>query len=74
MEVAVNEIMLVLNKKAITEVKVILHLTKKRKISIRVSMKKNAKADRGVDPLMNIEEGKTITLQVKSFTICEKSI
>ena len=50
---AVNEIMLVLNKQAIAEVKVILQLTKKRKIS----MKKNAKADRGVDPLMNIEEG-----------------
>ena len=45
MEVAVNEIMLVLNKQAITEVKVILQLTKKRKISIGVSMKKNAKAD-----------------------------
>ena len=58
MEVAVNEIMLVLNKQALTEVKVILQLTKKRKISIRVSMKKNAKADQGVDPLMNIEEGK----------------
>ena len=40
MEVAVNEIMLVLNKQAIAEVKVILQLTKKRKISIRVSMKK----------------------------------
>ena len=48
--------MLVLNKQAITKVKVILQLTKKRKISIRVSMKKNAKADRGVDPLMNIED------------------
>ena len=58
MEVAVNEIMLVLNKQAITEVKVILQLTKKRKIFIGVSMKKNAKADRGVDPLMSIEEGK----------------
>ena len=44
-EVAINEIMLVLNKQAITEVKVILQLTKKRKISIGVSMKKNAKAD-----------------------------
>ena len=44
-EVAVNEIMLVLNKQAIADVKVILQLTKKRKISIRVSMKKNAKAD-----------------------------
>ena len=54
---AVNEIMLVLNKQAIAEVKVILQLTKKRKISIGVSMKKNAKADWGVDPLMNIEEG-----------------
>ena len=40
MEVAVNEIMLVLNKQAIAEVKVILQLTKKRKISIGVSMKK----------------------------------
>ena len=39
-EVAVNEIMLVLNKQAIAKVKVILQLTKKRKISIRVSMKK----------------------------------
>ena len=58
MEVAVNEIMLVLNKQAITEVKVILQLTKKRKISIGESMKKNTKADRGVDPLMNIEGGK----------------
>ena len=58
MEVVVNEIMLVLNKQAITEVKVILQLTKQRKISIRVSMKKNTKADQGVDPLMNIEEGK----------------
>ena len=57
MEVAVNKIMLVLNKQAIIEVKVILQLTKKRKISIRVSMKKNAKADQGVDPLMNIEKG-----------------
>ena len=58
-EVAVNEIILVLNKQAIAKVKVILQLTKKRKISIRVSMKKkNAKADRGVDPLTNIEEGK----------------
>ena len=74
MEVAVNEIMLVLNKEAIAEVKAILQLTKKRKISIRVSMKKNTKADQGVDPLMNVEEGKTITLQAKSFTICEKSI
>ena len=54
---AVNEILLVLNKEAIAEVKVILQLTKKRKISIRVSMKINVKADRGVDPLMNIEEG-----------------
>ena len=45
MEVAVNEIMLVLNKQAITKVKVILQLTKKRKIPIGVSMKKNAKAD-----------------------------
>ena len=44
-EVAVNEIMLVLNKQAIAEVKVILPLTKKRKISIGVSMIKNAKAD-----------------------------
>ena len=43
MEVAVNEIMLVLNKQAIAEVKVILQLTKKRKISIRVSMKKMPK-------------------------------
>ena len=42
---AVNEIMLVLNKQAFTEVKVSLQLTTKRKISIRVSMKKNAKAD-----------------------------
>ena len=42
-EMAVNEIMLVLNKQAITEVKVILQLTKKRKISIRVSMKKMPK-------------------------------
>ena len=58
MEVAVNKVMLVLNKHAIAEVKVILQLTKKRKISIGVSMKKNAKADQGVDPLMNIEEGK----------------
>ena len=58
MEVAVNEIMLVLNKQAITKVKVILQLTKKRKISIAVSMKRNAKADQGVDPQMNIEEGK----------------
>ena len=41
---------------AIAKVKVILQLTKKRKISIRV-MKKNATADRGVDQLMNIEEG-----------------
>ena len=40
MEVAVNEILPVLNKQAITEVKVILQLTKKRKISIGVSMKK----------------------------------
>ena len=55
---AVNKIMLVLNKQAITEVKVILQLTKKRKISIRVSMKKNAKADQGADPLMNIKEGR----------------
>ena len=39
-KVAVNEIMLVLNKQAITKVKVILQLTKKRKISIGVSMKK----------------------------------
>ena len=58
MEVAVNKIMLVLNKQAITEVKVILQLTKKRKISIGVSKKKNTKADQGVDPLMNMEEGK----------------
>ena len=58
MEVAVNEIMLVLNKQAVTEVKVILQLTKKRQISIRVSLKRNAKADQEVDPLMNIEEGK----------------
>ena len=56
-ELAVNEIMLVLNKQAITEVEVILQLTKKRKISIGVSIKNNAKADRGVNPLMNIEEG-----------------
>ena len=57
MEVAVNEIMLVLSKQAITEVKVILQLTKKRNISIGVSMKKNPKTNQGVDPLMNIEEG-----------------
>ena len=57
MKLAVNGIMLVLNKQAIAEVKVILQLTKMRKISIGVSMKKNVKADRGVDPLMNIEEG-----------------
>ena len=43
MEVAVNKIMLVLNKQAIAEVKVILQLTKKRKISIGVSMKKMSK-------------------------------
>ena len=58
MEVVVNEIMLVLNKQAITEVKVILQLTKKRKIFIGVSMKINAKVDRGVDSLMSVEEGK----------------
>ena len=43
MDVAVNDILPVLNKEAITEVKVILQLTKKRKISIGVSMKKNPK-------------------------------
>ena len=82
MEVAVNKIMLVLNKQAITEVKVILQLTKMRKISIGVSMKKNAKADRGVDPLMNIEEGKTIKIKItrkekiqeKLVTLCQNSI
>ena len=57
MEVAVNNILLVLNKQAIAEVKVILHLTKKRKISITVSMKKTPKRNQGVDPLRNIEEG-----------------
>ena len=41
--VAVNGIMLVLNKQAIAEVKVILQLTKKRKISMEVSMKKMPK-------------------------------
>ena len=44
MEVAVNEIMLVLNKQAIPEVKVIIQLTKKRKISIGVSMKKKCQS------------------------------
>ena len=43
MEVAVNEIMLVLNKQAIAKVKVTLQLTKKRKISIGVSVKKMPK-------------------------------
>ena len=58
MEGAVNDILLVLNKQAIAEVKVILQLTKKRKISIGVSMKKKPKRNQGVDPLRNIEEGK----------------
>ena len=72
---AVNDILQVLNKQAIAKVKVIPQLTKKRKISIGVSMKKNPKTNQGVDPLRNIEEGKTIkTLQVKPFMICEKSI
>ena len=53
--IMIEKAVLVLNKQAIAEVKVIVQLTKKRKISIGVSMKKNAKADRGVDPLMNIE-------------------
>ena len=39
-EVAVNDILPVLNKQAIAKVKVILQLTKKRNISIGVSMKK----------------------------------
>ena len=42
-EVAVNDILPVLNKQAIAEVKVILQLTKKRKTSIGVSMKKTQK-------------------------------
>ena len=45
MKVAVNEIMLVLNKQAIAKGKVILQLTKKGKIFIGGSMEKNAKAD-----------------------------
>ena len=43
MEVAVNKIMLVLNKQAIAKVKGILQLIKMRKISIEVSMKKMPK-------------------------------
>ena len=44
-EVAVNDILPVLNKEAIAEVKVIHQLTKKRKISIGVSMKKKPKTN-----------------------------
>ena len=58
MEVAVNDILPVLNKQAITKVKVILQLTKMRKISIGVSMEKKPQNNQGVDPLRNIEEGK----------------
>ena len=43
MEVAVNDILQVLNKEAITKVKVILLLAKNTKRSIEVSMKKKPK-------------------------------
>ena len=43
MEVAVNDILQVLNKEAIAEVKVILLLAQNTKRSIEVSMKKKSK-------------------------------
>ena len=46
MEVAVNDILQVLNKEAITEVKVILLLAKNTKRSIKVSMTKNLNKSR----------------------------
>ena len=56
MEVAVNDILQVLNKEAITEVKVILLFAKKTKRAIEVSTK--TKTNRGVDPLRSLKEGK----------------
>ena len=56
MEVAVNDILQVLNKEAITEVKVILLLAKKTKRAIEVSIK--TKTNQGVDPLRSLKEGK----------------
>ena len=57
-EVAVNYILLVLNKGAIAKVKVILLLAKKTKRSIEVSMKSKTKTNQGVDPLRSLKEGK----------------
>ena len=56
MEVAVNDILQVLKKQAIAEVKVILLLAKKTKRVIEVSIK--SKTTQGVGPLKSLKKGK----------------